>query len=304
MNKMEDTKSCGANEILESYAISGERVKWLIFHQNGIHRIFSRVQSIKYDTHHSVVCMDDGAEYYASQIIMVGKTFVNNPLQGISENVEHVLRRLEYKPPALLEGSGFKYINVDLSIHNPSALDGTYAEYIFDRCSGYQQVYGIGGYAEDRPVYAKHALFVGEEPRTIHLGWDVWAPSGTAVIAPFNGIVFGLADNAGAGNYGPTIILKHSLQGVEFYTLYGHLNRQCLNNLKTGSFIKAGQAFCQLGTNDENGNWYPHLHFQLMSHVLGNISDFPGVAAKSEARFWLSVCLNPTGIYQWDKMKD
>jgi murein DD-endopeptidase MepM/ murein hydrolase activator NlpD len=300
MTEMEDTESRSANQIIESLAKSGERVRWMIFHQNGILRFYSSVRSINHELNDKVVCMEDGAEYHFSQIIMAGKMFVNNPLQAAIKKVEQVLRQLQNKPASILEGTGFKYINVDLSIHNPAAIDGTYAEYIFDKCSGYRQVYGIGGYAEDRPVYAKHALFGGEEPRTIHLGWDVWAPSATAVIAPFDGVVFGVADNTGAGNYGPTIILKHSLQGVEFYTLYGHLSRESLKHLKTGSFINAGQVFCQLGTNEENGYWYPHLHFQLMSHVLDNTSDFPGVAAKSEAWFWLGICVNPSGIYQLD----
>ena len=42
-----------------------------------------------------------------------------------------------------------------------------------------------GGYGEDRSNYTQ-ALFApaGEEPRTVHLGLDIFAPHGTDVFAP------------------------------------------------------------------------------------------------------------------------
>src|SRR5450631_2957932 len=34
--------------------------------------------------------------------------------------------------------------------------------------------YGIGGYNEDRILYSRSGLFEGTEPRTVHLGIDIW----------------------------------------------------------------------------------------------------------------------------------
>ena len=39
-----------------------------------------------------------------------------------------------------------------------------------------------------------------------------------------------------------------------------------------------------------NGNWPPHLHFQIILDLLDKKGDFPGVAAPSERDLWLGLC--------------
>jgi hypothetical protein len=50
--------------------------------------------------------------------------------------------------------------------------------------------------------------------------------------------------------------------------------------------------------NEENGNWVPHLHFQLMLSLLEYENDFPGVALKSEIDFWKAICPNPNLLFK------
>jgi peptidoglycan LD-endopeptidase LytH len=166
-------------------------------------------------------------------------------------------------------------------------------EFINLEYSSQQGIGGIGGYMEDRLLYQRSAVFAGEEQRSLHLGVDIWLPAETPVHAPLAGTVHSFADNAGFGNYGPTIILEHQLEDITFYTLYGHLSRQSLLGLSAGRAIAAGEQLACLGKAEENGDWPPHLHFQIMLDMEGNIGDYPGVAAPSRAAHYHLLCPNP-----------
>jgi len=144
--------------------------------------------------------------------------------------------------------------------------------------------YGIGGYMEHRTLYARSALFDtgSEEPRRLHLGMDIWAAAGTPVYAPLEGAVHSFQNNDRFGDYGPTIILQHSLNGLTLYSLYGHLNADSLLHLQVGQTIEKNQQIAAFGAETENGSWPPHLHFQLMFDMEGNWGDYPGVCRFSE----------------------
>jgi len=144
--------------------------------------------------------------------------------------------------------------------------------------------YGIGGYMEHRTLYARSALFdtANEEPRRLHLGMDIWAAAGTPVYAPLQGTVHSFQNNDRFGDYGPTIILQHQLDGLPLYSLYGHLSANSLQHLQVGEPIEKNQQIATFGTERENGSWPPHLHFQLMFDMQGNAGDYPGVCRFSE----------------------
>jgi len=153
---------------------------------------------------------------------------------------------------------------------------------------------GIGGYLENRVIYRRSPHFdAAGEPRSLHLGVDVWVPAGTPVAAPLPATVHSLADNDHFGDYGPTVILQHELEGVTFFSLYGHLTRTDLPPLHVGQALAAGQVFAHVGPYPENGDWPPHLHFQLMADMQGRQGDFPGVAAPSERAYWAALCPDP-----------
>ncbi|RZK15540.1 MAG: hypothetical protein EOO56_22605 [Hymenobacter sp.] len=127
-------------------------------------------------------------------------------------------------------------------------------------------------------------------PSSLHLGVDVWVPAGTPVAAPLPAIVHSLADNNNFGDYGPTVILQHELKEVTFYSLYGHLTRTDLPHLQPGQKIDQSQVFAHVGPYPENGDWPPHLHFQLITNMQGRQGDFPGVAPPSEQAYWAALC--------------
>ena len=151
-----------------------------------------------------------------------------------------------------------------------------------------------GGYGEDRNAYTQE-LFApaGEEPRTVHLGVDIFAPAGTDVFTPLPARVHSSRINDKPGDYGPTIILEHAIDGGVFHTLYGHLSRDSLKGLKPGAAFMAGEPIGSLGTRNENGGWPPHLHFQVILDLKGMRGDYPGVCRRSERDEWLAICPDP-----------
>lgn len=152
-----------------------------------------------------------------------------------------------------------------------------------------------GGYGEDRSLYTQ-LLFApeGDEPRTIHLGIDIFAPAGAEVFTPLNARVHSSRINDNPGDYGPTIILEHTpAPGLTFHTLYGHLSRDSLKGLKPGAAFMAGERIGELGTKRENGGWSPHLHFQIILDIGAAKGDYPGVSKRSERERWLALCPDP-----------
>ncbi|MBL8134305.1 MAG: aminotransferase class III-fold pyridoxal phosphate-dependent enzyme [Anaerolineae bacterium] len=157
---------------------------------------------------------------------------------------------------------------------------------------------GIGRYDEARAIYQTAAFATGarptEERRTVHLGMDFFVPAGTGVHAPLDGVVHALADNAEPQDYGPLILLRHATgEGVPFYTLYGHLDRSPLTTLTPGMAVKAGQRLAAVGAPPGNGDWTPHLHFQVITDLLDLENDFPGVARASQRAIWKSLSPDP-----------
>jgi murein DD-endopeptidase MepM/ murein hydrolase activator NlpD len=128
------------------------------------------------------------------------------------------------------------------------------------------------------------------------LGVDIWTQAGTTIFAPMPGKIHSFADNQGFGNYGPTIILEHLLNDLTFYTLYGHLAKKDLINLQDGQCIEKGEKIGEIGNFPENGDWPPHLHFQVMTDMLSYLGDFPGVAAPSTFDLFSKICINPNWI--------
>jgi peptidoglycan LD-endopeptidase LytH len=153
--------------------------------------------------------------------------------------------------------------------------------------------YGIGGYNEDRVLYKRSRLFDGQQDRSIHLGIDIWGNVNTPVYAPLDGKIHSFAFNNQFGDYGATIIAEHQLEGHTFHTLYGHLSLANITNLSKGDRITKGDLIAHFGNADENGNWPPHLHFQLIEYMQNKNGDYPGVCAISEKESYLNNCPDP-----------
>jgi len=180
----------------------------------------------------------------------------------------------------------------DLDISDTSQFVGFMDRWLED----YSKV-GIGGYGEDRFIYQRSPLFEGEkEARSIHLGIDIWVPAGTRVYAPLEAVVHSFDNNDQYGDYGATIILEHQLEGERFYTLYGHLGASSLKGLEKRQTIPRHTHFATIGPPEENGQWPPHLHFQLITDMLDKEGDFYGVAPPSQKEYFMNLCPDPRMI--------
>jgi len=193
-----------------------------------------------------------------------------------------------------------KVAHLDFSIHNTdlAKYDLTdpkqMAQYIALACQQQGAEVGLGGYAEERSVYQKSHVFEAQGgSRSIHLGVDIWLQAGEPIYAPLEGTVHSFQNNADFGDYGPTIILEHQLNQTTFYTLYGHLSLESLEGLSAGKAVSTGQMIATIGDEHVNGNWIPHLHFQIITDMLGKQGDFYGVAPKQEMAYYLDICPNP-----------
>jgi len=178
-----------------------------------------------------------------------------------------------------------KLAKVDLS--NTSK----FTDYVFKQLG--KKKFGYGGYLENRVIYRRSEHFQKGDSRSMHLGVDVWTKAYHPLFAPLDSVVHSFKDNNNFGDYGPTIILEHDIDGKKLYTLYGHLSLNSLNEIKEGDIIKKGSAFSELGDFPENGDWPPHLHFQVMTDLEGRLGDFPGVCAPAELPHYQKICLNP-----------
>ncbi len=185
-------------------------------------------------------------------------------------------------------------------LEDKSRISGS-PEYVTEMLLKSGRTHAIGCYNEARLAYAgsryQQKTDNAPERKNIHLGIDIFVPPGTPVYSPLKAVVYSCRDNAKSLDYGPTVILRHlAEEGTEFFTLYGHLERSFLESLHDGMVIKKGQQIGKVGDMSENGGWPSHLHFQVISDILDRKNSFPGVAAPSQRKVWLSICPDPNLI--------
>ncbi len=185
---------------------------------------------------------------------------------------------------------------IDLSITNEAlqVLDNQdeLMSYILEQTTVAKKQVAYGGYKEERDFYLKSPLFSGER-RTLHLGVDVWLPVHTPVYAARDGVVFGKAYNQAYLDYGYTIVLQHEVDGAVLHALYGHLSEKDFEVIQVGQTVEANQVIAYVGDESENGGWAPHLHFQLIKDMEGNLSDYPGVCQKNLEEQYCLNCPDP-----------
>jgi len=132
----------------------------------------------------------------------------------------------------------------------------------------------------------------------LHLGIDIWGKPYTAVMSPWEGIVHSFAFNNYFGDYGATLVISHNIQGISFHTLYGHLSLNSIKNYREGENVRKGDIIGEFGIPMENGQWPPHLHFQVIIDMEDWRGDYPGVCKHSEGEKYLENCPDPDLILQ------
>lgn len=188
----------------------------------------------------------------------------------------------------------------DIDLNSTEAL----TDYVLKTLKKEKKEVGVGGYMEDRLIYKRSKHFDNDgEPRSIHLGIDIWIEAGMPIYSPLPGVIHSFKNNETFGDYGPTLILEHLIEGETFYTLYGHLSSDSIQNKEKGQQVRRGDIIAKIGTDTVNGGWPPHLHFQLITDMLGNEGDFQGVAPPSAKEYFHKLCIDPNYILKIKKLQ-
>ena len=152
-----------------------------------------------------------------------------------------------------------------------------------------------GGFNEVRNLYKRSIVFnnSNSDERNIHIGLDLWINEPAPVYAALDGKIHSFQNNDSLGDYGPTLILEHNINNFNFHTLYGHLSLASLKDKTIGDEIKQGTQIAILGLPPINGDYAPHLHFQIIIDMENKKGDYPGVCSKNNLVFYLKNCPNP-----------
>lgn len=207
-------------------------------------------------------------------------------------------------PPAKVIDSTIdysKYIALDLSMTNQELAESKsensvdFENFITNYLKKNNAKVAFGGYIEGRALYQRSPIFSnGLNPeRNIHIGLDLWIEAGTPVLAALDGKIHSFKNNTGLGDYGPTIILEHEIENQKFYTLYGHLSLESIEGISIGKFFKKGECLARIGNSEVNGDYAPHLHFQIIKNIEDYWGDYPGVCNTSDLNFYIENCPDP-----------
>lgn len=193
------------------------------------------------------------------------------------------------------------YIPIDLSITNKELIKlnpknaAEFELFIKNYLDKNKAKVAYGGYSETRNLYQRSTIFKNDSSseRNIHIGLDLWINAGTSVLAALDGKVHSFKNNIGLGDYGPTIILEHKIENELFYTLYGHLSLESIENLTVGTIFKKGEHLAFIGKSAINGDYAPHLHFQIIRNINDAWGDYPGVCNINDMNYYIENCPNP-----------
>lgn len=219
-------------------------------------------------------------------------------------NLENLLKNYSDDTIHLIDGVTNKadYTPLDLSLSNKDLKEFditnafAFQSYITSILGQNKHKVAYGGYNETRDIYSRSTHFFTEnklEERNIHIGLDLWCDAGTPVLAALEGKIHSFKNNTAFGDYGPTIILEHQIEDVRFYALYGHLSLASLDNIQIGDNVQKGSVVGYLGDALVNGDYAPHLHYQLIADMEDYFGDFRGVTSLNDQAIDLANCPNP-----------
>ena len=217
------------------------------------------------------------------------------------------LKSIDTKPLRVLDAAipNSDYISIDLSESNSDlntfnfSSSKAWQEFIQSYLKKHNKKVAFGGYAEIRNIYKRSTYFnpeSKEEERNIHLGVDLWMDAGTKIYTPLDATVHSFKNNTNFGDYGPTIILKHTIKDQVFYTLYGHLSINSITALKVGQYFKAGVCIATLGDASVTGDYAPHVHFQIIRDLETYFGDYSGVCSKKNLDKFIKNCPDPNTL--------
>jgi murein DD-endopeptidase MepM/ murein hydrolase activator NlpD len=179
-------------------------------------------------------------------------------------------RSISFQPSPLfgdrLQGDPFVF---DFTAANPRVAEyvtddyDTFQAQVFADLEASGKSWGLGNYLEDRSALLHRFPQMIEEGRVIHAGLDIIVRAGEALHAPLDATVHATGVDAGLGNYGGYVVLRHELDGVRFFCFYGHLDSAF--QVEVGQCLAAGAPFGQTGEGADTGHWFSHTHLQVLT---------------------------------------
>ena len=217
------------------------------------------------------------------------------------KNIKTFLNQLNCAKVISNEISYSKYVALNLSSDNAELSKHTletaqdYEKFIQNFLDANNAQIAYGGYQETRNLYKRSTVFKNEvsDERNIHIGLDLWINEAAPIYAALDGKIHSFQNNTALGDYGPVIILEHTIDGYTFHTLYGHLSEESLVGKEVGQIVKKGEQIATLGLPPINGDYAPHLHFQIIIDMEDKIGDYAGVCSLKTLEFYSNNCPDP-----------
>jgi murein DD-endopeptidase MepM/ murein hydrolase activator NlpD len=71
------------------------------------------------------------------------------------------------------------------------------------------------------------------------------------------------------------------------------LSLASLDGKHVGDKVKSDEHIARLGTAEVNGDYPPHLHFQIIKDIQNFTGDYPGVCNRLNLEFYRDNCPDP-----------
>ncbi|PID56624.1 hypothetical protein CSB45_10340 [candidate division KSB3 bacterium] len=157
--------------------------------------------------------------------------------QGLEENIENKIASLDSLRDAATDQEEVSQRIMEFFQDQQTLLDST------------PSIWPVKGWITSG-FGTRKSPFTGK--RSMHYGLDIATKSGTAIIAPANGIV---SYSGKKGAFGNVLVIDH---GNGFVTFYGHCKKLLK---KVGNKVKRGDIIAQVGnTGRSTGS---HLHYEV-----------------------------------------
>jgi murein DD-endopeptidase MepM/ murein hydrolase activator NlpD len=145
-----------------------------------------------------------------------------------------------------------------------------------------------GGFGEVRKNIWKG--FEPENPIMLHLGIDFnnLEPDTIVYHVTDGKVIHVMLDFAKFNGWGGRVIVHNEQK--DLYVMYGHLNPYVLP--VTGAIVRKGESIGRLGSFEQNGGWFCHLHLQVMTKEF--VQRFDGKLDKLDG-YWMEENL-PNGV--------
>lgn len=137
-----------------------------------------------------------------------------------------------------------------------------------------------------------------DEKRFHHLWLDVWADEWTHVASIVEGEVVDSGYEDGEGNYGWYVVIKKEDSEWPLYFFIGHLDPETIP--KKGSKLSTGDPIGQLGSMEQNGGYFYHLHLQILTQEgFQNGYQYKGYETEENFQNIEQYVLDPRSYFKW-----